>query len=71
MEEKNRQAHAFLKWSDKMTKEVDEYVQNTLPKGPFVGIHLRNGIDWVRTVYCLKLIMLASILLSIANYDFG
>ena len=49
MEEKNRQAHAFLKWSDKITKEVDEYVQNTLPKGPFVGIHLRNGIDWVRT----------------------
>lgn len=46
VEEHNRQIHAFLKWSDKITKEVDEYIRNTLPTGPFVGIHLRNGIDW-------------------------
>ena len=47
VEEQNRQAHAFLKWSQKINSEVDEYIQNNLPKGPFVGIHLRNGIDWV------------------------
>lgn len=46
VEEQNRQAHAFLKWSQKINSEVDEYIQNNLPKGPFVGIHLRNGIDW-------------------------
>ena len=47
VEEQNRQAHAFLKWSQKINSEVDEYIQNNLPKGPFVGIHLRNGIHWV------------------------
>lgn len=46
VEEQNRQAHAFLKWSQKINSEVDEYIQNNLLKGPFVGIHLRNGIDW-------------------------
>lgn len=47
VEEQNRQPHAFLKWSEKINKEVDEYIHNTLPRGPFIGIHLRNGIDWV------------------------
>ncbi|CAH3149679.1 unnamed protein product [Porites lobata] len=46
VEEQNRQPHAFLKWSDKISKEVDDYIHNTLPRGPFIGIHLRNGIDW-------------------------
>lgn len=46
VEEQNRQAHAFLKWSDKITKEVDDYIEKNVPSGPFVGIHLRNGVDW-------------------------
>lgn len=54
VEEQNRQAHAFLKWSDKITKEVDDYIEKNLPSGPFVGIHLRNGVDWVRGLCLLS-----------------
>lgn len=44
----NRNLHRYLKWSDSIEKEVDNFIKNTLWKGAFIGIHLRNGIDWVR-----------------------
>lgn len=46
-ETKNRWIQKYVKWSDKIRKKADKFIKNVLPKGPFVGIHLRNGIDFV------------------------
>lgn len=45
---KNRPLHKYLFWNDLILSEAKNYIKNQLPKGAFIGIHLRNGIDWVR-----------------------
>ncbi|PSN57587.1 GDP-fucose protein O-fucosyltransferase 1 [Blattella germanica] len=44
----NRELHRYLQWSDSIERQAQNFIKNKLPKGAFVGIHLRNGIDWVR-----------------------
>lgn len=48
VQHQNRQLHEYLVWSDMILKKAKDFISSTLPKGPFVGIHLRNGVDWVR-----------------------
>ena len=48
--ERNRRLQKYLQWSDEIDKISDEFIKNVLPEGPFVGIHLRTGSDWVRNV---------------------
>jgi hypothetical protein len=32
-----------------MVDRAQDYISKYLaPRGPFIGIHLRNGVDWVR-----------------------
>ncbi|XP_031555037.1 GDP-fucose protein O-fucosyltransferase 1-like [Actinia tenebrosa] len=45
-EKQNRWLQKFVKWSAAMNKRADKFIKNVLPEGPFVGIHLRNGIDF-------------------------
>lgn len=44
----NRNLHKHLQWSDNIAEKAETFIKEKLPKGAFVGIHLRNGIDWVR-----------------------
>ncbi|KAJ8299894.1 hypothetical protein KUTeg_021413 [Tegillarca granosa] len=37
--------HTFLKWSDFIEKQADEFIKDNI-NGVFVGIHLRRGSDW-------------------------
>ncbi|XP_015604105.1 GDP-fucose protein O-fucosyltransferase 1 [Cephus cinctus] len=44
----NKKLQRFLDWNDDMHARARNFIKTNLPKGSFVGIHLRNGIDWVR-----------------------
>ncbi|XP_035219962.1 GDP-fucose protein O-fucosyltransferase 1-like, partial [Stegodyphus dumicola] len=44
----NRDLQQYLIWSDTILKKAKDFIMTMEPKGPFVGIHLRNGADWVR-----------------------
>ncbi|XP_025833903.1 GDP-fucose protein O-fucosyltransferase 1-like [Agrilus planipennis] len=38
----------YLIWSESILDKANHFIKNVLPEGAFIGIHLRNGIDWVR-----------------------
>lgn len=54
VQNENRLLHEYLKWNHKYRSLALDYIKNTLPKGAFIGLHLRNGIDWVRACEHVK-----------------
>ena len=40
----------YVKWSNKINEAVDEFLSRNVEK-PFLGIHMRNGVDWVGTYF--------------------
>ncbi|EDW60599.2 GDP-fucose protein O-fucosyltransferase 1 [Drosophila virilis] len=50
----NRVLQKYLKWSPRYREAAREFIRNVLPRGAFVGLHLRNGIDWVRACEHIK-----------------
>lgn len=43
----NRDLQRYLLWSKDIDSKAEKFIKADLPKGGFIGIHLRNGIDWV------------------------
>lgn len=43
----NKYLQKCVEWNDEMTDKAKNFIRQSLPKGGFIGIHLRNGIDWV------------------------
>ncbi|XP_023309654.2 GDP-fucose protein O-fucosyltransferase 1 [Lucilia cuprina] len=54
VQNENRLLQQYLKWNHKFRTLAADFIKNSLPKGAFIGIHLRNGIDWVRACEHVK-----------------
>lgn len=48
IQKENVGIHKHLKWSDEIENLATDFINNRIKPGKFIGIHLRNGIDWVR-----------------------
>ena len=48
IQEENRVLHKYLVWSDHYEQMAVEFMRQYLYGGAYLGLHLRNGIDWVR-----------------------
>ncbi|XP_011633785.1 GDP-fucose protein O-fucosyltransferase 1 [Pogonomyrmex barbatus] len=44
----NKPLQKCLNWNNDILNKAKAFIKKKLPRGAFVGIHLRNGIDWVR-----------------------
>ncbi|KAK7604126.1 hypothetical protein V9T40_004399 [Parthenolecanium corni] len=48
VQKENKGLHKYLKWSATIDHLANNFIRESLPRGSFIGIHLRNGVDWVR-----------------------
>lgn len=48
IQKENVPLQKYLVWTDEMQSKATNWVKMTLPKGAYLGIHLRNGVDWKR-----------------------
>ena len=46
VQKENIAIQEYLIWNDEMNRLADSFIRDKLPRGPFIGIHLRNGADW-------------------------
>lgn len=44
----NKKLQKCVNWNNVMLDKAKTFIKTKLPRGAFIGIHLRNGIDWVR-----------------------
>lgn len=54
VQKENIRLQKYLVWTDEMQTIATNWVKSTLPKGAYLGIHLRNGVDWKRACEHIK-----------------
>jgi len=47
VQKENVELQKYLKWNPALMKRAEDFISQ-LPKGPFIGVHMRNGVDWSR-----------------------
>lgn len=50
----NRDLQKYLQWSDTIDSAASKFIKTAVPKGAFIGVHLRNGVDWIRACDHIK-----------------
>lgn len=48
IQKENVALHRYMKWSDRIERAADAFVTGRIRPGKFIGVHLRNGVDWAR-----------------------
>ncbi|XP_031632687.1 GDP-fucose protein O-fucosyltransferase 1 [Contarinia nasturtii] len=48
VQKENIALQKYLVWTDEMQSKATNWIKLNLPKGAYLAIHLRNGIDWKR-----------------------
>ncbi|KAL4706014.1 hypothetical protein ACJJTC_014236 [Scirpophaga incertulas] len=48
VQKENVLLHKYLKWSDDIANKSKQFIKKNMSGGAFIGIHLRNGHDWVK-----------------------
>ena len=47
MKAQHRDFQRHLVFSDRVMEDANHYIDENFPGEKFIGIHLRNGADWV------------------------
>ena len=48
VQEQNVRLQRYVVWREDWRQEGRDWARDNLPQGPYVGVHLRNGLDWSR-----------------------
>ena len=48
VEQQHVSLHRYLQWSDYIEELANSFIRANIPGRPFLGIHLRNDVDWVK-----------------------
>eukprot|EP00731_Ephydatia_muelleri_P011989 Em0006g883a len=43
----HRHLQRYVLWSDKMNRIVEDYITKEMKAAPFIGVHMRIGVDWL------------------------
>lgn len=54
VQKENVDLHRYLVWTERMQTDAIKWIKANLPRGGFIGIHLRNGVDWERACTHIK-----------------